>query len=133
MKIAIIINEALPKGLVTNTAAVLGISLGKVFPEMVREPAHDSEGNEYAGITGLNVPILSAAGEKLREIAVTVQREDEITLIPFTEVAQRSRDYDAYKADLTKTCPEQIAYSGIALAGSDKMVSRFTGSLPLLR
>lgn len=133
MKIAIIINESLPTGLVSNTAAVLGISLGKVFPEIIRESAYDSEGNEYAGITSLNIPILSATDEKLKEIASFVQHDEELTCIPFTKVAQRSRNYDSYKADLIKMHPEHVDYSGIAIVGSNKKVSRFTGSLPLFK
>ena len=133
MKIAIIINEVLPCGLVSNTAAVLGISLGKAFPDIVRELVYDSAGNEFVGITCLNIPILSATGEKLKEIAGKVQQDEEIFSIPFIEVAQRCRDYDSYKESLLKMPPEQVAYSGLALVGPDKKVSRYTGALPLVR
>ncbi|WP_028975280.1 DUF2000 domain-containing protein [Spirochaeta cellobiosiphila] len=133
MKIAIIINNNLPIGLITNTASVLGISLGRTFPEIVRETVNDAQGNEYAGITSLNIPILSATGDKIKEIVSTARLEDDLTLIPFTEVAQRSRDYDSYKEDISKISPDNVSYSGIAIVGSNKKVARYTGSLPLLR
>jgi len=132
MKLAIIINESLPQGLRSNTAAVLGISLGKAFPEIVRESAYDSEGNEYSGITSVALPILSADEGKIKEIVTSVQGDD-LTLIPFTGIAQRSRDYDAYKGELEKTHPDQVTYSGIALAGSERKVRKYTGALPLLK
>ena len=131
MKIAILIHDALPNGLKANTAAVLGISLGTKFPEIVRESAYDAEGVEYSGITCLNIPVLSASQDTLKAIASLAEQDETLTLIPFTEVAQRNREYDAYKHDLKQLRTEQVVYSGLALIGSQKKVSRLTGSLPL--
>ncbi len=133
MKIAVIVDKALPNGLAANTAAVLGISLGAMYPEIVRESAYDAAGNEYSGITSLVIPILSAKDHTIKNIVQRVQQDGDVTLIPFTKVAQRSKNYDAYKADLLKVTPDSIQYSGIALVGSNKKVSMYTGSLPLLK
>ena len=133
MKIAVIIDEALPNGLAANTAAVMGISLGAMYPEIVRESAYDADGNEFTGITSLVIPILSTEEAMLKSIAQKVQEDGDVTLIPFTKVAQRSKNYDTYKKDLQKTSPEVIQYSGIALVGSNKKVASYTGSLPLLK
>ncbi len=133
MKTVIIIDESLPNGLAANTAAVLGISLGEAFPDIVREPAFDSAGNEYAGITSQVIPVLAASEDKLREIVQAAQSDEMLKLIPFTKIAQKSRDYDSYKEELARAVPEAVSFSGIALAGTDRKVSRMTGSLPLLR
>lgn len=132
MKIAIIIDKALPCGLAANTAAVLGISTGRLYPEIVREPVMDAEGNEYCGITSLVIPVLSADRKTIKEL-VQKARQDDVTLIPFTNIAQSCKDYDTYKFTIQETDPDTIQYSGIALAGSNKKISSYTGSLPLLR
>ena len=131
MKIVLIIDKDLPRGLAANTAAVLGISLGKMFPEIVREPACDAEGNEYSGITSLAIPVLSAEGQRIKDIAGRARHKEAVTLIPFTKIAQLSKDYDAYKAELLHA--DSVQYSGIALVGDEREVSAFTGSLPLFR
>ncbi|MDC7125463.1 MAG: DUF2000 domain-containing protein [Spirochaetales bacterium] len=132
MKVSIIINESLPNGLAANTAAVIGISLGAMYPSIVGEAVKDAEGNEYSGITSLVIPILSADENKITEIVKNVRLDDGIELIPFTKVAQRNKTYDAYTAEMLGTIAEDITYSGIALIGSGKRVAKYTGSLPLL-
>ena len=132
MKIAVIIDEALPKGLAANAASVIGISLGALIPEIVRESAYDAAGNEYIGITSLVIPILSLNGPTIKDIVQRVRQDDDVTLIPFTKLAQRSKDYDVYKADLLKIFPDSISFSGIALVGENKKITKYTGYLPLL-
>ena len=41
-KCVMIIDEQLPIGLVANTAAILGATLGKLFPEGIGEDIYDS-------------------------------------------------------------------------------------------
>ena len=64
-----VINRDLPLGLVANTAAVLGISLSKIYQEaIVGGDIVDADGNLHLGITAQTIPILSASREHLKEI-----------------------------------------------------------------
>lgn len=48
-KCVMIIDEKLPLGLIANTAAIMGITLGEKFPEVVGKDV-DSEDLNYLGV-----------------------------------------------------------------------------------
>nr|WP_270788073.1 DUF2000 family protein [Enterococcus casseliflavus] len=56
-KCVMIIDEQLPIGLVANTAAILGATLGKLFPEGIGEDIYDSTGRKHLALS--TFPFLS--------------------------------------------------------------------------
>ena len=49
-KCVMVIDESLPLGIIANTAAIMGITLGKKMPEVVGADVTDQSGNEHLGI-----------------------------------------------------------------------------------
>ena len=45
-----VIDGSLPRGLLANTAAIMGITLGKKMPELVGQDIIDQSGNERLGL-----------------------------------------------------------------------------------
>ena len=69
MKIAMVIAKELPLGLVANTAAVLGISLSKMFPQDIVGPdVLDLDGKIHVGITAQTIPVLAGSREQIKNI-----------------------------------------------------------------
>jgi len=136
MKIVMVINQEIPLGLVANTAAVLGISLSKMFPqEIVGCDIQDASGNMHRGITAQTIPVLGANREQIKEIRDKMFDEaySDITVIDFSEVAQRSLEYDNYIKMLSCLPSSDIYYLGICLYGPKKQVNKLTGNIGLLR
>lgn len=136
MKIVMIIDRELPLGLIANAAAVLGISLGKLFPEeIVGRDIQDADGNVHVGITTKTIPLLAGSKEQIRSIraAIGTGSNSDVTVIDFSEVAQKCRDYESYVDILSSYTASRLAYLGICLYGPDKKVNKLTGSLGLLR
>ena len=48
-KCVMVIDEHLPLGLIANTAAIMGITLGKKMPEVVGADVSDQSGNTHLG------------------------------------------------------------------------------------
>lgn len=67
-KCVMIIDESLPAGVIANTAAILGITLGKQFPEAVGTDVTDKSGRSHLGIIEFPVPILKGSTELIREV-----------------------------------------------------------------
>ena len=136
MKLVMVINHDLPLGLVANTAAVLGISLSKIYQEdIVGGDIVDADGNLHLGITAQTIPILSASREQVKEIreAMFEPAFAEVAAIDFSEAAQRCLNYEQYIRSLAQLSAEELFYLGVCMYGPKKKVNKLTGSLPLLR
>lgn len=134
-KCVIVINESLPLGVVANTSAILGITLGKHVPQFVGEDVTDSSGKSHLGIITIPVPILKGNQEilkKLRKELYTNNYED-MVVVDFSDVAQSCNIYSEYIQKATITPEEGHSYFGIAICGNKKKVNKLTGSMPLLR
>ena len=132
-KCVIVVDESLPTGVIANTAAILGITLGAKIPEVVGNDVHDSGGNDHIGIIEFPVPILKASAETLNRIRLTLYGKEysDVTAADFTDVAQSCKTYDEYIDKIGAA--DELRYFGIAICGAKKKVNRLTGSLPLLR
>ena len=134
-KCVMVLDESLSGGLIANTAAILGITLGRRLPEVVGEDAADLEGRAHAGIIRFPVPVLRGNAEIIREIRqkLFTPRFSDLTAVDFSDLAQGCRSYDEYLEKMA-ACPEKdLRYMGLAICGDSKQVNRLTGNLPLLR
>ena len=135
MKLVMVVNKDLPLGLIANTTAVLGITVGRLFEEVVGPDIYDADGNLHLGITSRVIPILAGTGEQIRTIrdrAVEDGNED-IQVIDFSEIAQKCKSYNDYREHLSNMKYEDIYYLGICMYGPVKKINKLTGSMPLLR
>ena len=60
-KCVIIMDEGLPLGLIANTAAILGITLGKTLPEVVGAAVEDASSQSHLGIIEFPLSLFSEA------------------------------------------------------------------------
>ena len=67
-KCVMVIDENLPLGIIANTAAIMGITLGKQMPEVVGADVYDRTGNGHLGIIEFPVPILKGNVEVIKSI-----------------------------------------------------------------
>ncbi len=133
-KCVIVIDEQLPVGLVANTAAILGITLGTKQDALIGADLRDSTGQQHLGITTIPIPILKASKEEIRNLrTLAAAEEPEIMIVDFSSAAQSSRTYEEYAEKLAQSDAEQIDYLGIALYGDNKKVKKLTGQIALLR
>lgn len=134
-KCAIVIDETLPPGLIANTAAILGTTLGKKMPELVGENITDASGIEHLGIVETPVPILKADKTQLHELRNKSASESfsEVTVAAFTDAAQGCKTYQEYINKLQRAVSSDYHYLGLGFYGDKKKINRLTGSLPLLQ
>ncbi len=67
-KCVLVIEETMPRGLAANTAAILGITLGRQGPDLVGEDAADATGVRHPGIIRTPVPVLSGGPEMFQTL-----------------------------------------------------------------
>lgn len=134
-KCVIVLDEMLPIGLIANTAAILGITLGEKFPEVVGDDVQDADGKKHMGIIEFPVPILKGTAESIKELRKKLYESssEEILCVDFSDVAQSCKTYDEFIEKMKTISTEELKYLGICICGPKKKVNKLTGNLPLLR
>lgn len=135
IKCVMIFDESLPVGVIANTAAIMGASLGKADPDVVGITPVDMDGNEHSGLIQFPVPILKSDSDTIQDIrkkALDTYGED-IDIIDFTDIAKKSMTYDDYLNNYKATAGDDISYLGLTLCGPKKAINKLTGNLSLLR
>lgn len=123
-----VLDENLPLGLLANTAAILGITLGKHMPEAVGADVLDSSGKPHLGIITFPVPILRGDAEQIRAIRETLYGVDyqDVIVVDFSDVAQCCKNYGEYIGNAAQADESEWRYFGLGLCGPKKLVSRLT-------
>lgn len=134
-KCVMVIDSSLPLGIIANTAAIMGITLGREMPEVVGQDLADRTGRWHLGIITFPVPILKGSPENIREIREKLYQPEfaGLTAVDFSDLAQGCKTYEEYAEKLLAVPEEGLRYFGVAICGEKKKVNRLAGSLPLLR
>ena len=134
-KCVLILDADTPAGLLANTAAILGITLGRQLPEAVGGDVTDGSGRTHLGITAFPVPVLRGTAESLQSLRQRLGQPEfrDLTVADFSQLAQSCRTYGEFQEKMARTAGEDLRYLGLAICGDKRKVSRLTGSLPLLR
>lgn len=134
-KCVMVIDAALPLGLIANTAAMLGVTIGRRLPQIVGEDVMDASGNTHAGISTYPISMLKGSKELLKELRLRLFSPEfsDLTIVDFSDVAQKINIYADYAKKSAETPERELVYFGIALFGDKKKINRLTGQLPLLR
>ena len=134
-KCVMVIDENLPLGIIANTAAIMGITLGKKMPEVVGDDVTDQSGNEHLGIIEFPVPILRGSPESIKQIREKLYQPDfqDLTVVDFSDLAQSCKTYDEFLEKMSHVPESTLQYFGIAICGTKKKINKLTGNMPLLR
>ena len=134
-KCVIIVDENLPLGIIANTAAILGITMGMKMPDVVGNDVLDLEGNAHMGIIQFPVPILKGNTEILKKLRTKLfePQFSELTVVDFSDLAQGCKTYNEFIGKMANTSESRLNYIGIAVCGNKKQINKLTGSMPLLR
>lgn len=135
VKCVMVMNENLPLGIISNTAAVMGVTLGRQFPETVGRDVFDKTGKCHRGIIEFPIPILKGNSALIKELREKLYQPEfsELGVVDFSDVAQSCNTYDEFERKIAGVSEADLNYFGIAMCGNKKQVNKLTGSIPLLR
>ena len=134
-KCVMVIDGGLPRGMIANTAAIMGITLGKKMPEVVGADVTDQSGSEHLGIIEFPVPILRGTRPDIKQIREKLYQPEfqDLTVVDFSDLAQSCKTYDEFMEKMGRVSESDLQYLGVAICGSRKKVNKLTGNMPLLR
>lgn len=131
-KCVLVIDPELPLGLAANTAAILGVTLGKKIDQITGEDFMDRAGHVHQGITQVAMPILK--NRDLNRLRETLKcHEPELLVVDLTDETHRQPTFQDYVNAVAATPVDELVYLGIAIYGPRQLVNRYTGNMALLR
>lgn len=135
MKCVMILDGALPAGILANTASALALSLGSHVPGLVGPDLTDKTGFRHRGITAVPIPVLESTREEMKSLNERLRSEEDgaLVVLGFNTVAQRCHRYEQYVERLSETESEALEYLGLCIYGPRKRVDRLCGRMKLLR
>lgn len=134
-KCVMVLDAELPLGLLANTSAILGFTMGKLLPEMAGPDVIDKSGKPHLGIIAVPIPILKGDKEIVCMIREKLYQTEysEVVAVDFFDAAQCCNHYDEFIEKMAGIEESELNYMGVALFGPKKLVNKLTGSMPLLR
>ena len=134
-KCVLILDRQLPPGLLANTAAILGVTLGKALPQIVGDDIRDGSGTVHPGIIRFPIPVLTAGADDLKALRTRLLTAEfsALTVLDFSQLAQSCKTYGDYLRRMAAAPEAELCYLGLAICGDKHTVNRITGNLPLLR
>lgn len=135
MKCVMIIDFELPIGIVANTSAILGVTLGEHVPHLVGENATDALNGTHLGIVTVPITMLKGSKDGLRDLRERLYAPEfsNLVVVDFTDAAQTSQIYNDYVRKLASLSTQEHTYLGIGIYGEKKKINKLTGAMPLLR
>lgn len=128
----LIMQRGLPIGRLVNACAILSITIGQRYPQIVGSPWSDNSGISHAGITRIGIPVLTALPEELKTIREKA-RSSCCEVVDCPTFAQRTMNYEEFVSEMQACAPEEIDYLGLALIGEKRTISTITKKLGLLQ
>lgn len=134
-KCVMIIDEQLPLGMIANTAAVMGITLGKSIPEVVGNDVYDKAGNKHLGIITFPIPILKGDIQTIKAIRQKLYQSEfsDLIVVDFSDIAQVCKNYVEFISKMQSVTEAELNYIGIAICGTKKKINKLTGNMALLK
>lgn len=132
-KCVLIVDSSLSIGEQANVAAVLAMTIGAKNSGIIGGDVYDGDNTLHTGITQLNLPVLAASVEIIKEIHDLADVNDQVFVVDFTLTAQKSRSYEEYTNLMNRLTGKELRYLGIGLIGNKKHINKYSGNLKSLR
>jgi len=134
LRLAVIVNPDLARGLLANTVAAISIGLGTRLPQAAARQLVDRSGVAIDISSDRPVPILQADAETIRAILLkSAAHEDREAVVAFPAFARAMHVYAEYETTIPNRDLAAEVIDGVGIAGPAKWVRSLTGSLKLLR
>jgi hypothetical protein len=128
----LVMQQNLSPAHLANASAILSMSIGQRYPELIGAAWVDHSGNSHAGISKVGIPVLASTVEDLQKLREEAVRRG-CDVIDCPVFAQQTMSYEEFATTMGNRRPDEIDYLGLALIGNKKTINKVTGRLGLWR
>jgi hypothetical protein len=127
----IVMDKDLSGGILANAIAVIALTAGQRHPALVGEPLVDACGFAHPGLIPTGIPMLRAPQAELARLRQEALA-NECDVVAFPVEGQQTKNYAEFQDMVAQIPTPGIKYTGLALIGQRKTVSKIVKKLDLL-
>jgi hypothetical protein len=132
LKWVIIVDRTVPAGRMANAVACVAASTGEAVAGMIGPTGPDAAGVAHAGLPWAGCTVLTAEPHELAEVRAKAVASADVFVADMPEIAQTTRVYDEFLAELAETKPDDLAVCAISVVGPRNRVSKLVKRLELM-
>lgn len=134
VRVAIVVDPALPAGLMANTVAVVGVGLGAADPGLGAVPLTDRNGRTVTSSSNQPIPVLQADAEAIAGLlGRALPAPPGAAVVAFLRYGRRLHVFEDYRRQFPDRDLLAEPVDGVGLVGPGRWVRSLTGALKLLR
>jgi hypothetical protein len=131
-KWAIVVDTALPAGLMVNAVACVAASTGALVDGLIAAGGPDASGHPHPGLPWSGCTVLGGPAGLVAEVRARAAASDGVLVVDMPAAAQSHRVYDDYLAELARTEPADLALCAFSVIGPRNRVDKMVRKLTLL-
>lgn len=127
----IVMDEELSGGSLANAIAVIALTAGQRHPALIGEPLVDASGFAHPGLIPTGIPMLRAPQSELgglRQAAL----DNGCDVVDFPAEGQQTKSYGEFQGMMAQIPTGSIKYTGMALIGQKRTISKIVNKLELI-
>jgi len=107
-------------------------STGEAVAGMIGPTGPDAAGEAHAGLPWAGCTVLTAQPHELAEVRAKAVASADVFVADMPGIAQTTRVYDEFLAELAETKPDDLAVCAISVVGPRNRVSKLVKRLELM-
>jgi Protein of unknown function (DUF2000) len=131
-KWVIVVDAAIPAGLMANAVACIAASTGALVGGLVARGGPDASGQLHPGLPWAGCSVLGGGAEEIAAVRGRAAASAGVLVVDMPAAAQSHRVYDDYLAELARTAPDDLAACAFSIVGGRSQVDKLTRKLALL-
>jgi hypothetical protein len=132
LKWVIVVDRTIPAGRMANAVACVAASTGEAVAGMIGPTGPDASGDVHTGLPWAGCTILTAEPHELADVRAKAVASADVFVADMPVLAQTTRVYDEFLAELAQTKPDDLAVCAISVVGPRNRVSKLVKRLELM-
>jgi hypothetical protein len=132
LKWVVVVDDTVPAWRVANAIACVAAATGDAVSGLIGPNCPDASGHDHHGLPWIGCAILRATPARLAEIREKAVAGAGVLVAEMPALAQATRVYDEYMAELAETKPADLATCAISVVGPRNRVAKLVKGLELL-
>lgn len=126
-----VMDRELSGGILANAIAVIALTVGQRHPVLVGEDLVDASGVTHPGLIPTGIPMLCASQAELQRIRQEALGRD-CDVVDFPVEGQQTKNYEEFGAMVSQIPSDDLKYTGLALIGQKKTISKIVKKIELM-